>query len=46
LRRTISTVSTTTFSMIEEFSIDGGPFQRLGHGTYTKVIATSSNTPK
>lgn len=38
LRRAISVISENTFTLVEEFSQDGGPFQRLGNGTFTKVV--------
>ena len=37
LRRLISIRSTTAFDVMEEFSVDGGPFRRLGDGRYTKT---------
>jgi Protein of unknown function (DUF1579) len=42
LRRAISVVSENTFTLVEEFSQDGGPFQRLGNGTFTKVGAAGA----
>src|SRR5262249_14582440 len=36
LRRVIAVRSTTAFDVTEEFSIDGGPFKRLGDAHYTK----------
>jgi hypothetical protein len=36
LRRTYSIVSGQSFRVAEEISIDGGPFQRLGSGDYSK----------
>jgi hypothetical protein len=33
----MSVMSTTAFDVTEEFSIDGGPFKRLGNGHYTKL---------
>jgi hypothetical protein len=39
LKRTISVVSADSFSVSEEFSVDGGPFERLGNGTFTKVVS-------
>jgi len=36
LRRVIAVRSTTAFDVSEEFSIDGGPFRRLGDAHYTK----------
>ena len=38
LRRLLSVNSPTAFDVTEEFSIDGGPYKRLGNGHYTKVI--------
>ena len=37
LRRLLSVHSETSFDVAEEFSIDGGPFKRLGGGHYTKL---------
>jgi len=36
LRRTYSVISAQSFRVAEELSIDGGPFQRLGSGDYSK----------
>jgi hypothetical protein len=36
LRRNVSIVSTTSFSVTDEISIDGGAFMRLGTGTFRK----------
>ncbi len=36
LRRLLSVRSETGFDVTEEIAIDGGPFKRLGDGTYTK----------
>jgi hypothetical protein len=36
LRRVISVTSDVAFEVTEEFSVDGGPFRRLGNGHYTK----------
>ena len=36
IRRTYSILSAQSFSIAEEISVDGGPFQRLGNGLYTK----------
>jgi hypothetical protein len=36
LRRVFSILSDTSFDVTEEFSVDGGPFRRLGAGHYTK----------
>ena len=37
LRRLMSVMSTTAFDLTEEFSVDAGPFRRLGNGHYTKL---------
>jgi hypothetical protein len=37
LRRLMSVMSPTSFDVTEEFSVDGGPFKRLGNGHYTKL---------
>ena len=37
LRRLISVTSASAFDITEEFSVDGGPFKRLGNGHYTKL---------
>ena len=37
LRRLLSLRSATAFDVTEEFSVDGGPFRRLGAGHYTKL---------
>ncbi len=44
LRRAISVVSDATFTIKEEISLDGGPFQRLANGTFTKVLSSTSKT--
>lgn len=36
LRRVISITSDVAFEVTEEFSVDGGPFRRMGNGHYTK----------
>ena len=36
LRRVFSILSESAFDMTEEFSVDGGPFRRLGAGHFTK----------
>jgi hypothetical protein len=36
LRRTYSILSAVSFSVAEEFSVNGGLFQRLGNGQYVK----------
>jgi hypothetical protein len=43
LRRTISVVAAHSFTVTEELSVDGGPFQRLGNGLYTKVLSPTAN---
>ncbi len=37
LRRMMRVVSDTVFSVTDEFSVDGGPFRRLGNGTYIRA---------
>ena len=37
LRRTISVISATSFSVVDELSTDGGPFVRLGTATFRKA---------
>lgn len=37
IRRTYSILSAQSFSIAEEISVDGGPFQRLGNGLFTKA---------
>ncbi len=37
IRRSYAILSAQSFSIAEEISIDGGPFQRLGNGLYTKI---------
>lgn len=36
LRRTYAILSAVSFSVAEELSVNGGPFQRLGNGQYLK----------
>jgi hypothetical protein len=36
LRRLLSVTSESAFEVTEEFSVDGGPFRRLGNAHYTK----------
>ena len=36
LKRVFSIISATSFTVAEELSTDGGPYVRLGSGTYTK----------
>jgi hypothetical protein len=37
LRRFVSVTSAVAFEVTEEFSVDGGPFKRLGNAHYTKT---------
>ncbi len=37
LRRTIAVTSETAFQLTEEFSVDDGPFRRLGNAVYQRV---------
>lgn len=37
LRRVLSVTSESAFEVTEEFSVDGGPFRRLGNAHYTKL---------
>jgi hypothetical protein len=37
LRRLLRVISSSSFSITEEFSVDGGPFRRLGQATFEKV---------
>ena len=37
LRRFIAVHSASAFDVTEEFSVDGGPYRRLGTGHYTKL---------
>ena len=41
LRRTISVVAAHTYSLVDEMSMDGGPFERLGNALFTKVLPDS-----
>lgn len=36
VRRTYSIISATSFTIAEELSLGGGPFQRLGNGAFSK----------
>jgi len=36
VRRTYSIISATSFAIAEELSLDGGPYQRLGNGVFSK----------
>lgn len=42
LKRIINIVAAHSFTLTEEFSIDDGPFQRLGNGAATRVMAEAS----
>lgn len=42
LKRTISVVAAHSYTVTEDFSLDGEPFQRLGNGTFTKTLQQSS----
>jgi hypothetical protein len=44
LRRTISIISAFSYKVTEELSTDGGPYERLGQGLFTK--APDSNSRK
>ena len=46
LRRAISIVSDTTFTVKNEFSVDGAPFERLSNGTFTKASAQAAGEAK
>ena len=37
LKRLMRMTSDTSFSVTDQFSVDGGPFRRLGNGSYFKV---------
>ena len=37
LKRLMQTTSNTAFTVTDTFSVDGGPYQRLGNGSYIKV---------
>jgi len=37
LRRVVRTTSDTAFAVVDEFSVDGGPFRRLGDGSYLRI---------
>ena len=37
LRRKMQVTSNSAFSVIDEFSVDGGPFRRLGNGSYIRA---------
>lgn len=36
LRRVVRTTSESAFAVVDEFSVDGGPFRRLGNGSYLR----------
>jgi hypothetical protein len=38
LRRTISIISAFSYKVTEELSTDGGPYERLGQGLFTKAL--------
>ena len=37
LKRLLQTTSDTAFTVTDQFSVDGGPFRRLGNGSYIRV---------
>lgn len=37
LKRTLTPISAYSFTLIEELSVEGGPFERLGQATFTKI---------
>jgi hypothetical protein len=37
LKRLMQTTSNTAFTVTDQFSVDGGPFRRLGNGSYVTV---------
>ncbi len=37
LKRLMQTTSDTAFMVTDQFSVDGGPFRRLGNGSYLRV---------
>ena len=37
LRRVVRTTSDSAFAVVDEFSVDGGPFRRLGNGSYLRI---------
>lgn len=39
IRRTYMILSAASFTVAEEISLDGGPFQRLGNGRYSKTTS-------
>lgn len=46
LRRTISIVAAHSYTVTEELSMDGGPFQRLGNGLFTRAGAETATGSK
>jgi hypothetical protein len=46
LKRTISVISAFSFSLTEELSVDGGPFERLGQGMFTKATTAAAAPQK
>jgi hypothetical protein len=46
LRRTISIVAAHSYTVTEELSIDGGPFQRLGNALFTRASAETATGTK
>ena len=45
LKRTISVLSAHSFSVADELSENGGPFQRLGSAVFSKAAAESPAAP-
>ena len=43
LRRVVRTTSDTAFAVVDEFSVDGGPFRRLGDGSYLRIGAAGTD---
>jgi hypothetical protein len=46
LKRMISVISAFSFSLTEEFSVDGGPFERWGQGMFTKMTGGAAASQK
>lgn len=44
LRRVVRTTSDSAFAVVDEFSVDGGPFRRLGAGSWLRIGAADSGT--
>jgi hypothetical protein len=42
LRRTISIISAFSYKVTEELSTDGGPYERLGQGLFTRAADTNT----